>query len=117
MVKTSSVTKKPATAATKAAVAVTIMAHKIKKKNHNKEQKKRWLCLKIRLANAQEMLSTAMTLELVESQRFWIGITDDTLKEMRTFSKYRFTNTGKKYGPAECLGCQTGCDASDAHSC
>jgi hypothetical protein len=116
MTKISSITKKPATAATKAAVAVT-MARKIAKTAKNKEQKKRWLCLKIRLANAQEMLSTAMTLELVESQRFWIGITDDTLKEMRTFSKYRFTNTGKKYGPAECLGCQTGCDASDAHSC
>ena len=92
MAKNSKKTAKPA-------LTNLVSARKIEKRKANKAKKARWAVLKMSLAAFEGPLK------------------EDVLTEMRAFKSYKYTNTGKKYGPAPCLGCETGCDASDAHSC
>ena len=112
------ISNKTPTHATKAALTARLGARKIaKKRSSSKEHKKRWLALKLRLASAQTALNTALKNKDVPRQQVWALVEDKVLTEMRTFSDYKYTNTGKKYGAAECLGCESGVDASSAHTC
>ena len=93
-----SISKKPATKATKAALTATLAARKIQKKTRSKKYKTLWLALKRRLARSQTGLSDAIVAKDDILQKYWTKAADETLTEMRTFADYRYTNTAKMNG-------------------
>jgi len=83
---------------TKAALAARITSRNIQKKRaYSKLYKKTWLALKLRLSKTQTMMDAAILANDDDLAKKYITIQDGVLSEMRTFSDYKFTNTGKKY--------------------
>jgi len=114
----SPISNKPINSHSVASVLVRLGARKVAKKRAcSKRYKQVWLNLKTSLAKTQTYLDEAIDAGDEVTVEKWSELQYEVLTKMRTFTDYKFTNTGKKYGKAECLGCDTGVDASDAHTC